>query len=95
MAPQYAMHPRHHHHEGQLSLTRSQGLRARLSEFLFPLSGRPTVFNRTGSMEGPPCAQPGRHWSHGSHGPGTRISEADWCLNCCLVCRKSKHMYQM
>ncbi len=36
------------------------------------------VFNRTGSMEGPPCAQPGRHWSHGSHGPGTRISEADW-----------------
>ena len=36
------------------------------------------VFNRTGSMEGPPCAQPGRHWSHGSHGPGTLISEADW-----------------
>ena len=36
------------------------------------------LFYRTGSMEGPPCAQPGRHWSHGSHGPGTRISEADW-----------------
>ncbi len=36
------------------------------------------VFNSTGSMEGPPCAQPGRHWSHGSHGPGTRISETDW-----------------
>ena len=35
-------------------------------------------FNRTGSMEGPPCDQPGRYWSHWSHGPGIRINEADW-----------------
>ena len=47
----------------------------RLVEPCLPFGG---VFNRTGSMEGPPCAQPGRHWSHESHGPGTRIREADW-----------------
>ena len=34
------------------------------------------VFNRTGSLEGPPFAQPGRYPSHGSHEPGTRIWEA-------------------
>ena len=29
------------------------------------------VFNRTGSLEGPPLAQPGRHQRHGSHEPVT------------------------